>query len=324
VAYIHHHALRLDALHVPLPHDVLDGGQVVALVLAEDRGAEHRRLDALVDPHQRPAGLEPLEQVGHGGGLRGRLHRVGPVLDEVAHQLARLQVLAVDEPRLAGLHPGDLTRVDALLEQPHARIHGRLPGAEHHVAAGGLGFLHERVHRHAAGAVVDREARRVRGRDGALEVAGVHDLLADRDVGGGAGEAVREGGGAVAPILHVAHRSEGDLARREERLVHHLLEVVAHLGRGRPLVEPGVGPGVVDAILTEGSGRHAVERGRLVQPHERIRIVPVTPRPVPPVDHQHPGVGLGDEDVGERHPRQSGSDHQVVGVHRAVRHAGRR
>ena len=48
--------------------------------------------------------------------------------------------------------------------------------------------------------------------------------------------------------------------------------------------------------------------------HERVGIVPVPARGVPPVDHDHVRVRLGDQRVGERHPSRSRTDDQVIRV----------
>ena len=51
-----------------------------------------------------------------------------------------------------------------------------------------------------------------------------------------------------------------------------------------------------------------------MEPDERIGVVPVATRTVAPVHHHDVDVGIGDQRVGERHPRRAGPDHQVVRV----------
>ena len=110
----------------------------------------------------------------------------------------------------------------------------------------------------------------------------------------------------------VAHAEEANLARRQEMLLEHALEVVADLPRGRPLVEAGVRADLVDRVGAEAARVHAVERRRLVQAHERVGVVPVAARTVAPVDHHHVGVGVGDQRIGERHPGRARSSPALI------------
>jgi hypothetical protein len=71
---------------------------------------------------------------------------------------------------------------------------------------------------------------------------------------------------------------------------------------------------LVDAVVPEPARLDAVVRGRLVEPHERIRVEPVAARPVTPVDQHDLGLGVRQERVGECHSRRTGSHDQVVGL----------
>src|SRR5579862_1155231 len=91
--------------------------------------------------------------------------------------------------------------------------------------------------------------------------------------------------------------------------------MLAHLAPGGTLIEPGVLPDLVDAVLAEWERVHAVVRGGRVQAHERICMQPMTARGLLAVDDDHVDIGLGYEHVGERKPARPGPHDQVVGVH---------
>ncbi len=60
-----------------------------------------------------------------------------------------------------------------------------------------------------------------------------------------------------------------------------------------------------------------------MQADERVRIVPMPTRMSSPVDHDHGGVGLGQQDVHEAHAHRTRPDDDVVGLERAAtRHRG--
>ena len=97
---------------------------------------------------------------------------------------------------------------------------------------------------------------------------------------------------------------------------HHDVEVAQHLVARGQLVEAGVEPDLVDATRAERRRVHAVGAGGLVQPHERVGVVPVAARPIVAIDDHHRRVGLGEHRVGEGHPRGAGPLDQVVGCDR--------
>ena len=45
-----------------------------------------------------------------------------------------------------------------------------------------------------------------------------------------------------------------------------------------------------------------------MQPNERVGIVPVTLRPVPPVDHQDPCIAVAQQFVGKSHRCRAGTN----------------
>ena len=112
----------------------------------------------------------------------------------------------------------------------------------------------------------------------------------------------------------LAHAEELHPAGRKQVLVEHARVVVADLGRTRTLVEAGVRPVLVDAIVSERSRLDAVVRRRLVEANERIGVQPVAARPVKPVDQHDLGVRVRDQRVGEGHPRRTRTDNEVVGL----------
>ena len=127
----------------------------------------------------------------------------------------------------------------------------------------------------------------MRGRYRRLQVPRVDDLAAYRDL-------VERAGGEVSNLLTVSAwpdvlvpGEDADPARPREARCR-LGEVLADLLAGRPLVEPGVLAGVVDAVLAERQRVDPVVRGRDVQADERVRVEPVTARGMPAVDHESP------------------------------------
>jgi hypothetical protein len=95
-------------------------------------------------------------------------------------------------------------------------------------------------------------------------------------------------------------------------MLHHARVVAADLGRGRAFQKPGVRPPAVDAIFAERKRVHTVVSRRLVQPNERLRVMPVPAGRVPPIDHHHAGVGVRDQRVHERHPDRAGAHDEIV------------
>ena len=120
---------------------------------------------------------------------------------------------------------------------------------------------------------------------------------------------------AVAVLTAVVVQTEEThVAGREELLVEYPAEVIADLVRVGALVETRVGSRLVDLVVAERSGADPIDRRRLVEPDERIRVEPVSARPVPPVHEHHPRVRSGEQGIRERHGRRSAAHHQIVGV----------
>ena len=108
--------------------------------------------------------------------------------------------------------------------------------------------------------------------------------------------------------------------RRQEPLAHHLREVVDDLRARRQLLHPPVQPGRVRAARAQRAGVHAVVGRRLVQAHERVRVVPVASGGVSAVHHDDARVGLVEQRVHERHGGCAGADDEVVGLNCLHRH----
>jgi hypothetical protein len=96
--------------------------------------------------------------------------------------------------------------------------------------------------------------------------------------------------------------------------LEHTLVVLADLCGSRTLIHPGVLTGLIDRVASQRAGIHAVVRRRLMQAHERIRVVPVTARAMAPVHHHHLGIAISDKRIGKRHPRGASTDHEIVGL----------
>ena len=116
---------------------------------------------------------------------------------------------------------------------------------------------------------------------------------------------------ALTDVLTVG--VELDLARRDHP-VEHLRVVRADFRLRGPLLKASLGPTLLELATAEECRGDAVEGGGLMQPNEGIRLEPVPSRTVPAVDEGHPRVAVGDQRVGESHPRRAGAKHQVVHV----------
>jgi len=105
-------------------------------------------------------------------------------------------------------------------------------------------------------------------------------------------------------------------------MLHHLVEVVQNLGAGGEPVHADVEPvGVLDA-MAELARCHAIELGRLVQPHEGVGLVPVPAGSVVAIHHQYPGMRLfAEQRIDEGHGGCAGADDEVVGLECGGGHA---
>ena len=117
----------------------------------------------------------------------------------------------------------------------------------------------------------------------------------------------------VLPAV-VVQAEETHAAGRKELLVKYPAEVVADLVDVGALIETRVGSRLVDSVVAKPPGADPIDRRRLVEPDERIRVEPVSARPVPPVHEHHPRVRSGEQGIRERHGRRSAAHHQIVGV----------
>jgi hypothetical protein len=214
-----------------------------------------------------------------------------------------------------GTRPGDLSPV-AAQQQPDDRVGRRLARTDDDVPARRRVQLHELPDRDDACAVADGERRRRLGRDVRGQVTRVDDPAGLRHLVLAAGHAGHEP--AVADVL--AAREVLDPAGRQHAVGEHVAVVGADVGGGRPLEQTLLRPVVLDASAAEHGRGDAVERGRLVQPHERVGAEPVPADPVAPIDQRDPDVGVVDQGVRERHAHGAGSHHEVVRRHRACPH----
>ena len=115
----------------------------------------------------------------------------------------------------------------------------------------GAGDVDEPVDGNQPRVRIDAERRRVgRGHRG-LEIRRVDDSAPHAHRGFLAGEARHEPVIARVVADVVGHAEEANLTGGHEVLVEHPPEVVADLGRGRPLVQAGVRAGLVDGVVAE-------------------------------------------------------------------------
>ena len=146
---------------------------------------------------------------------------------------------------------------------------------------------------------------------------GEADHSAIRPIAAGLGRTAAGGVRVERLLVELVHREVRHPPTRDELLVHHVVEVGDDFGTRRELVETGVPTVGVDPVAAQRTGVDPVERRGLVEPDERVGVVPVAARPVCPVDDHHGGVGLLEDDVGERHPHRAGADDEVVGFEHA-------
>ena len=298
------------------PYDVLDGPQQLQLPPTERGHLRHGRGDADVDAHHRAGVLELGEQLRQRPRGRGQRHQLRDH-PEVDHRVG-LDLGAVEHPRLARPHPADRIRVDAVPEQPYDAVGGGLARTDDDVLARRRG-TRQLVGGDDAGAV-DGEGRRRLRRDVGRQVPRVDDpaplahLVALPRVPRHEGPVTE----VVAPAEQLDPTS-GEHAFREDLVV-----VREDRPLVRTLVQPRLGAGGLAVVAAEQGRGDAVEGRRLVQLDERVGPAPVSADAVAAVDQRHRDVRVIDQGVGERHPRGTGADHQVVDVdqvRRAVGHA---
>ncbi|CCQ46359.1 tRNA/rRNA methyltransferase [Pseudarthrobacter siccitolerans] len=87
----------------------------------------------------------------------------------------------------------------------------------------------------------------------------------------------------------------------------------ADLARAGQLVHACVRAADVAPVGSEWHGFDAVEVRGLVQPNERICVLPVSAGCVPTIDYRNRGIRMREDPVGEDHPRCPSADHQIVG-----------
>ena len=227
-----------------------------------------------------------------------------------------LDVRAIEQPGIARHDPADRIGIDAVREQPEARVHARLACADDHEAARRARAARQLVQRHAANTgrhFVERAPHRGHAH---AHVAGVDDLLLHIDT-----ELAARRDGHEAPVPEVrAAREILHAPRRQKLALHHLIEVRADFGARGELVEARVPAHAVLHLVAKRLRVHAVEGGRLVQAHVGVRVVPVPARAMVLVDQQHRRVRLGDYGIGERHAHRAAADQEVIGAEGLGRH----
>ncbi len=197
---------------------------------------------------------------------------------------------------------------------PRSRSHTHvssavLPSADDHEALERRLEPSELGRRDAPDAIGHRERRRARRGKRALDVRGVDELSAHAH----ARRRAREPGDEAVLAHVVAAREITDAPRRQEVTVHDALVVGPELVGAGELVEARVRSDRVDRVLPERHRGDAVESRRLMEPHVRIGVEPMSAGRVASVDDGDRGVRMREERVGERHPRRPGADDEIVG-----------
>ena len=289
----------------------LDPAQQVELPHTERRGLGHRRDDGGIDAQHHAAVFEPQEQVVERRRVGGRGHDVGGEADR--HCRVGLHEGTVEHPRIAWAHPDDAVGIDPVQLQPHDRIGRRLARARDHVLTRCVDDVRELTDRDHARTVAHTE--RCRGGRGnrRREVRGVHHAAARVDPDARTRHVRRHDViGTVALVL--ARRQELHPPRTEEAPVEDVVEVGLDLRAPGSLLQPGLRAVLLDRAGPEHGRRDAVEQRRLVQLHERIRVLPVPAGGVAAVDQGDMHVGVVDQRVGERHAHRACTHDQVIGV----------
>ena len=222
---------------------------------------------------------------------------------------AGLEVAPAQHPRVARHDPADLVRIGPLLEQPHARVHPGLARTHHREV------IEPRSDR---GQPTDRNAGHVVGH-------GIRGWRRGRHLHPGVRRVDEAAALHPAPssgqqrchhpvVVDFARGQERDPPRRQEPVPHHGVEMRHDLMTRRQFVEPGVEPGLIDRPCAERPRAHPVVAGGLVQPHERVCLVPVATRSIMPIDDHHRRVGVAEQLIREGHPNGAGPLDQVVGL----------
>jgi hypothetical protein len=126
-----------------------------------------------------------------------------------------------------------------------------------------------------------------RGRNGRFEVGRVNDCVAGQNLMAITGQQRNE----FAASHIVALREESDSARSKQLVFHDPLVIRADLVPRRTFIHPGVDAQGVDGVGPEWHRVDAVVRRRLVQPYERVGVVPVAAGAVTTINDHHLGIG---------------------------------
>jgi hypothetical protein len=185
-----------------------------------------------------------------------------------------------------------------------------LASADYDVTVSGFGDRGQIVERHEPHTIIDRETRRVGGRHTRLQIRSVDRL----DPGGRVIPLPGDVRDEVSVTLVAVEWEVLDSAGREELMAHDVVEVGADGRSARQLAKPIVEATLFEEPAAQLGRTHAIERRRLMQPHEGVRHVPVSTGLLVTVDDDDRRVGLGEQHIGERHANRTTSGDDVVGL----------
>ena len=242
-------ALGIDTLHTPKTHDILHLPQCFQFRPAYGRTPKHRRQYVVIEPQQLTGVTQQLKQVLDGFGFTNQLHlkRSGThtLFEELA---ARLEMSTVDEPRVPRHDPADSACRNSVIEQPKARVDARLAGTNDDIAGMIVSDLRQPIRGNTADLGGDFVLRRMcRGHRG-VSVGRVYQFLSHVDAIFNTGHERQKF--VVADV--VAQREIPHAPRRQELLLHALIEVTADLVGRSKLMQPSIQAGLIDGVSPSG------------------------------------------------------------------------
>ena len=168
------------------------------------------------------------------GDVAAAAERRTPATMPLPHQRVGLHHGAVDHPGITGSHPADRVRVDAVLQQPEARVSRGLAGADDHVAA----TAPSRGRTRSLTATTRAPSPTSNGGGVVAGMVGARYVASTTRADAGTSYSLPDTVETEPPIADVLAAPEELDAPGHDHPGQRALEVVHDLRRGRPLVQP--------------------------------------------------------------------------------------